>query len=61
MTTIFNHYSEDEDYDGWFDTPEGRVLFRMEVEAVRLLMKDIKRPFLEIGVGTGRFAKELGI
>jgi len=61
VTTIFNHYSEDEDYDGWFDTPEGRVLFRMEVEAVRLLMKDIKRPFLEIGVGTGRFAKELGI
>jgi ubiquinone/menaquinone biosynthesis C-methylase UbiE len=50
-----------EDYDRWFDTPEGQILFKIEVDAVRLLMKDLKRPFLEIGVGTGRFAKELGI
>jgi SAM-dependent methyltransferase len=50
-----------EDYDNWFDTPEGKVLFEMEVDAVRLLMKDLKKPFLEVGVGTGRFAKELGI
>jgi ubiquinone/menaquinone biosynthesis C-methylase UbiE len=50
-----------EDYDKWFDTPEGKVLFRMEVEAVRLLTRDIEKPSLEIGVGTGRFAKELGI
>ena len=59
MATIFNHYSED--YDRWFDTPEGKVLFRMEVEAVRLLTRNIEKPSLEIGVGTGRFAKELGI
>lgn len=59
MATVFNHYSED--YDRWFDTPEGKVLFRMEVEAVRLLTRDIEKPSLEIGVGTGRFAKELGI
>jgi ubiquinone/menaquinone biosynthesis C-methylase UbiE len=50
-----------EDYDRWFDTPEGQILFKIEVDAVRLLMKNLKRPFLEIGVGTGRFAKELGI
>jgi ubiquinone/menaquinone biosynthesis C-methylase UbiE len=50
-----------EDYDKWFDTPEGKALFRMEVEAVRLLTRDIEKPSLEIGVGTGRFAKELGI
>ncbi len=49
------------DYDKWFDSPEGRVLFEIEAEAVRLLMKDLEGPFLEIGVGTGRFAKELGI
>lgn len=55
----FNRYSEE--YDRWFDGPEGRVLFQMEVEAVRLLMKDLKHPFIEIGVGTGRFAKKLGI
>lgn len=50
-----------EDYDRWFDSPEGRVLFKTEVGAVRLLMKHIEKPFLEVGVGTGRFAKELGI
>jgi ubiquinone/menaquinone biosynthesis C-methylase UbiE len=56
---IFELYAED--YDRWFDTPEGKVLFKMEVEAVRLLMKGLRKPFLEIGVGTGRFAKDLGI
>lgn len=56
---IFELYAED--YDRWFDTPEGKVLFSMEVEAVRLLTRDIEKPSLEIGIGTGRFAKELGI
>ncbi|MBI5025481.1 MAG: class I SAM-dependent methyltransferase [Nitrospirae bacterium] len=58
-TEAFDLYAED--YDRWFDSSEGKVLFEMEVEAVKLLMKDIEKPFLEIGVGTGRFAKELGI
>lgn len=56
---VFDLYAED--YDKWFDTPEGRVLFQMEIEAVRLLMKNLEIPFLEIGVGTGRFAEKLGI
>ncbi|HAK88947.1 MAG: hypothetical protein A2077_04150 [Nitrospirae bacterium GWC2_46_6] len=56
---VFDLYAEN--YDRWFDSIEGRALFRMEVEAVRLLMKNLEKPFLEIGVGTGRFAKELGI
>ena len=59
VVEAFNHYAED--YDKWFDTPEGKVIFSMEVEAVRVLMRDIEKPFLEIGVGTGRFARELGI
>jgi ubiquinone/menaquinone biosynthesis C-methylase UbiE len=59
VAEVFDQYAED--YDRWFDTPEGKVLFEMEVEAVRLLMKGIEKPFLEIGVGTGRFAKELEI
>ena len=50
-----------EDYDRWFDSREGRVLFKTEVAAVRLRMKHIEKPFLEVGVGTGRFAAELGI
>jgi len=50
-----------EEYDKWFNSPQSTVLFRIEVEAVRLLMKDLEKPFLEIGVGSGRFARELGI
>jgi ubiquinone/menaquinone biosynthesis C-methylase UbiE len=49
------------EYDGWYDSPEGKVLFSMEVTAIRTLMKGVRKPFLEIGVGTGRFAGELGI
>ncbi|MEW6108902.1 MAG: class I SAM-dependent methyltransferase [Nitrospirota bacterium] len=55
----FTQYAAD--YDQWFDSPEGRILFQIEVGAVRLLMKGLEHPFLEVGVGTGRFAYELGI
>jgi len=55
----FEEYAEG--YDEWFDSPEGKVLFQSEVEAVRLLLKGLEHPFLEVGVGTGRFANELGI
>jgi ubiquinone/menaquinone biosynthesis C-methylase UbiE len=55
----FDLYAED--YDRWFDTPEGKVLFAVEVKAVKLVIKDLEKPFLEIGVGTGRFAEQLGI
>ncbi|MBI5073730.1 MAG: class I SAM-dependent methyltransferase [Nitrospirae bacterium] len=50
-----------EEYDHWFDDPDGRILFDAEVKAIRLLMKNLSPPFLEIGVGSGRFAKALGI
>lgn len=59
VVNAFDLYAED--YDRWFDTEEGRAIFKMELEAVRFLIKDIEHPFLEIGVGSGRFAKELGI
>ncbi|MBI4684397.1 MAG: class I SAM-dependent methyltransferase [Nitrospirae bacterium] len=50
-----------DDYDKWFDSTEGKAFFQSEAAAVRLLMKGLKPPFLEIGVGTGRFARELEI
>jgi SAM-dependent methyltransferase len=50
-----------EEYDRWFDTPQGNALFESEIEAVRLLTDGLERPFLEIGVGSGRFARALGI
>ncbi len=55
----FDDYASN--YDQWFDSPEGKALFMSEVKAVSLLMKGVEHPFLEIGVGTGRFAEELGI
>lgn len=55
----FDDYASN--YDQWFDSPEGKAVFMAEVEAVSLLTKGLEHPFLEIGVGTGRFAKELGV
>lgn len=45
-------------YDEWYE--RNRYAFASEVEAVRRLMP-ANGPFLEVGVGTGRFASALGI
>lgn len=49
-----------EAYDAWFDE-EGRLTFDIEVRAFQNVLKDLPEPWLEIGVGSGRFAKALGI
>jgi len=48
------------EYDAWFDT-EGKLIFAIEVEAFRLALPLLPKPWLEIGVGSGRFAQALGI
>ncbi len=48
-------------YDGWFDTLPGRSLFESELRCVRRLVGDLPRPWLEVGVGTGRFARALNV
>lgn len=48
-------------YAAWFDSPDGRLLFRAEVEADRRLLVGLPTPWLEVGVGTGRFAEALGV
>ncbi len=48
-------------YDRWFDSAEGRALFASEVSAILPHTMTLEHPFLEIGIGTGRFAIELGI
>ena len=48
-------------YDAWFESPRGQVLFRAEVEAIRRLVSGLPGPWLEVGVGTGRFAQALGV
>lgn len=48
------------EYDAWFDE-EGKLVFASEVQAFRKLMPSLPKPWLEIGVGSGRFAQALGI
>lgn len=48
-------------YDAWFEGEEGRKLFPLEVEALRPLLEGLEPPFVEVGVGTGRFAQALGV
>jgi len=46
-------------YDAWFEQ-EGRLIFAAEVEALRQVLFLLPRPWIEIGVGSGRFAQALG-
>jgi len=55
----FDRYAEE--YDGWLGTSKGRILFQIELEAVKLFMDDVQPPFIEIGVGTGIFSSALKI
>lgn len=48
------------EYDAWFDK-EGSAIFPVEVQALRTLLPLLPKPWLEIGVGSGRFAQALGI
>jgi len=48
------------DYDAWFEE-EGRLIFDSEVEALRQVLPLLPKPWIEVGVGSGRFAQALGI
>jgi SAM-dependent methyltransferase len=48
------------EYDQWFDG-EGKLIFDIEVAAFRKVLPYLPVPWLEIGVGSGRFAQALGI
>ena len=48
------------EYDAWFDG-DGNLIFFIEAQAFRTLLPDLPKPWLEIGVGSGRFAQALGI
>jgi ubiquinone/menaquinone biosynthesis C-methylase UbiE len=48
------------EYDDWFDG-EGKLIFANEVRAFRETLAFLPEPWLEIGVGSGRFAQALGI
>jgi ubiquinone/menaquinone biosynthesis C-methylase UbiE len=48
-------------YARWFDRPRGRRIFTVEMHAIQDLLEGMPRPWLEVGVGTGRFARALGV
>ena len=48
-------------YDAWFDSPEGHPIFAQEMVCLRELIGTAEGRWLEVGVGTGRFAQGLGI
>jgi SAM-dependent methyltransferase len=49
-----------EDYDTWYETPAGRAVLTEELAALQPLVAPLAHPWLEVGVGTGRFAAGLG-
>jgi SAM-dependent methyltransferase len=48
------------EYDAWFDK-EGSLIFLIELQAFKAVLPSLPKPWLEIGVGSGRFAQALGI
>ncbi len=55
----FNTYADE--YDTWFDSEPGATIFAMELACLQPLLHSYPRPYLEVGVGSGRFAQALGI
>ena len=49
------------DYDHWFEEEDGKIIFQTEVKAFKEVLPLLPKPWLEIGVGSGRFASQLGI
>jgi len=50
-----------ESYDRWYDAPDGQAIFNAELACFRLLCVERRGRWLEVGVGTGRFASMLGV
>ena len=48
------------EYDAWFEE-EGKPIFDIEVKAFQEVLALLPKPWLEVGVGSGRFAQVLGI
>lgn len=58
-TSPFDEHATD--YDTWYDE-EGKLAFEIELRAIQETLPSLTlKPWLEIGVGSGRFSKALGI
>lgn len=59
MHGIFDDIADD--YDRWYDTPKGEAAFAAERDCLLSAYAGPFSSWLEVGVGTGRFARALGI
>ncbi|MDT8389924.1 MAG: class I SAM-dependent methyltransferase [Lentisphaeria bacterium] len=59
MSTRFDAIASD--YDAWYDQPVGRAILAAELDCLRRVVGTCHGRWLEVGVGTGRFAAGLGI
>lgn len=59
MTQCFDSFADT--YDRWYDAPEGKAIFQAELKCLELALGKRSGRWLEVGVGTGRFAAGLGI
>jgi SAM-dependent methyltransferase len=57
--TVFDKLADR--YDAWFDIEPGVALFRAEVECLERLIPPDRSGWVEVGVGSGRFAQALSI
>lgn len=57
--TLFDTVADD--YDAWFDSPRGRAVFTAEKRCLERLIPQKRDQWLEVGVGSGRFASALGV
>jgi SAM-dependent methyltransferase len=48
-------------YEAWYDSAEGKAIFQAELDCLQPLIAGAPHPWLEIGIGTGRFASALGV
>lgn len=59
VKSVFDTFADR--YDKWYDKPFGKSAFRLEKDCIEFLCGDLAKPFLEVGVGTGRFAVALNL
>ena len=59
MMTVFDPIARS--YDQWYESEQGRAIFEVEMSCLRSLCPRCIGRWLEVGVGTGRFAAMLGI
>jgi len=59
MSQVFDSFADS--YDRWYDTKRGESIFQAERKCLQSLQGPAFENWLDVGVGTGRFAHALGI